>query len=325
MRKRRNVQTPRRRATSGTRVSPRKSGHDQDVEDVPILDKWKIAREMIVHEDALTSQRITWILQYNGFLFAAVGLVIGALNHHEVKNSTAILMYGLFGLAACALGVRLSGASHEQLKGAFQQLRVITSWWHGQVKGELANSFISQKKWEELLAIEDDQVWRARLAELSPVLDAQKFPPIRNTYFRPLGFRKHELPWIFRVGWLSFAVLLIANMTLQHQRIQNNIGGVSERDSARLNRTEINLCIDLRNVPEIHLTPADETAAQPAPSPWVRPAEGPKKSDRVGTDLPSVRRETSRTSNITLPAMMLTAIAGLISIVACFSKRSLNT
>ena len=50
--------------------------------------RWEMARELIEHEDNLVNHRIGWILNLQGFLFAALGLGASAWSVGPTRNTT---------------------------------------------------------------------------------------------------------------------------------------------------------------------------------------------------------------------------------------------
>lgn len=89
--------------------------------------RWEMARELIEHEDNLVNHRIGWLLNLQGFLFAALGLGASALVSGANKEYDQMI-YGLLyaiSLAGCCQPFLIMSS----LKAARDQVFAVENWW----------------------------------------------------------------------------------------------------------------------------------------------------------------------------------------------------
>ena len=96
------------------------------------LEKYKLARACIEHENALIAQRITWFLTLQGFLFAAYFLVTRtALESGEIATAVRLLTIAAIWVISL-LGIGSSVVVYCILEMALQELLYFASWWQEQ-------------------------------------------------------------------------------------------------------------------------------------------------------------------------------------------------
>lgn len=172
---------------------------------------WDAAREIITHEDTLTHYRMIWLLQYNGFLFATVGLIVGAINNPTQNDYLSVLLMTSFGLFACYLGWILNKSSYFQLLGAFQQLEVVTLWWNEKRKSLFPGDTILESIDTTKLESPEGPNRTVALKSLGDILRSQTLPPIRNWFNARGRPRRYELPQHFQIGWVVLGSVLVFN------------------------------------------------------------------------------------------------------------------
>lgn len=97
------------------------------------LELYKLARAQIEHEDTLVSQRITWYLTLQGFLFTAVFLTAADLldptkaGMHSTGRLYLAIAIGLL----CVLGIGSSITRYLLIRAAYRQIEKVSGWWNG--------------------------------------------------------------------------------------------------------------------------------------------------------------------------------------------------
>ncbi|WP_326532775.1 hypothetical protein [Pseudorhodoferax sp.] len=94
------------------------------------LEKYKLARAYIEHENILVGQRITWYITFQGFLFTAFFVAIGLLD--GVRFAQTIVEKPLIAVGVC--GVCIAGLISSALcfalqKVAYDQIKEVQTWW----------------------------------------------------------------------------------------------------------------------------------------------------------------------------------------------------
>ena len=90
-------------------------------------DRWKAAREIIAHEDNLTTHRLTWFLTLQGFLFTAFAFGISALTRGENKEYHPVIQAGLILIGSA--GAISPFLVVPMIKSAIRQRRAAGLWW----------------------------------------------------------------------------------------------------------------------------------------------------------------------------------------------------
>jgi hypothetical protein len=92
------------------------------------LSLYDSVRAYIAHEDELVNYRTTWMLTINGFLFAALGLILPKLLDETSKpslNLGAITLYLVFIGMLCLIGLVASFTSCNALSAAYESTLAI--------------------------------------------------------------------------------------------------------------------------------------------------------------------------------------------------------
>jgi hypothetical protein len=106
--------------------------HDDEIVD------WKRVRSAIEHENQLTNHRITWLLNSQGFLFAAFALIFQASTKMDVKDELrGFYQVILSGLAAIGIGVSLY--LHLAIRAAEIQHEILRQWWNKRIGDRYSN------------------------------------------------------------------------------------------------------------------------------------------------------------------------------------------
>lgn len=97
------------------------------------LDLYKLARSQIEHENTLVSQRITWYLTLQGFLFAAMFVVVGVIADPQklyCESETRLyLTIAIFLLQF--VGTTSSLVCYLLIRAAYKQIDRVVEWWKG--------------------------------------------------------------------------------------------------------------------------------------------------------------------------------------------------
>jgi hypothetical protein len=86
------------------------------------LEDAKVIREMIRHEDDVIDQRITWLCQIQGFLFAAL-----ALTWKEPTESRLVPVI-------CLVGLLVAVSSGLALRSARLAISNLVKWWDNKIR-----------------------------------------------------------------------------------------------------------------------------------------------------------------------------------------------
>ena len=97
------------------------------------LDRWKLARDVIQHEDNLVNQRLVWFLTLQGFLFTGLALSASALS--KVDTLSVYSSYYYLFVHTLMIFLSLTGSITPLLvipgaHDAYQHGRTITRWWN---------------------------------------------------------------------------------------------------------------------------------------------------------------------------------------------------
>jgi hypothetical protein len=144
--------------------------YDEDV-------RWKIAREIIEHEDNLINHRYTWLLTLQGFMFTGLVIGVGTLVNSEHKDHH-YLIHALLIVLAFA-GIIIPILMNSTLDAARRHNKAVSVWWDKVKDQEL-------KDWVNL-----------------PI--KQKFPPIKGggkteLNYSDYGIEENELNIPFHLG-----------------------------------------------------------------------------------------------------------------------------
>jgi hypothetical protein len=90
--------------------------------------RWRIARELIAHEDSLVNHRLGWFLTLQAFLFAGLGVGANALVNGSDKGY-GLLAHSLM-LLMCLTGVWSYFLTRPGLRAARRQVRAVEFWWY---------------------------------------------------------------------------------------------------------------------------------------------------------------------------------------------------
>lgn len=103
-------------------------------ENVVALERYKLARGQIEHENTLIGQRITWYLTLQGFLFAALFVALGLL--FDTSKFPKLLIARTDLAAAITVlpivGVFASVACFLLIRSAYAQIDRVVGWWSEQ-------------------------------------------------------------------------------------------------------------------------------------------------------------------------------------------------
>lgn len=106
---------------------------NKPVEKVGALDKFKLARGFIEHENILIGQRITWFLTLQGLLFTAFFLAV-QLPWEKASDCyrglSLVAIVGTFCIGA--LGIASSYVVWAIMRIALLEIRRVASWWKRQ-------------------------------------------------------------------------------------------------------------------------------------------------------------------------------------------------
>lgn len=91
------------------------------------LEAFKLIREYIVHEDNLVSQRMTWFLTLNSFLFASVALLTNATISADGPYSARDLY--LFALLLSFVGFVSCGKTKKSVRAAYDAIKALKDHW----------------------------------------------------------------------------------------------------------------------------------------------------------------------------------------------------
>lgn len=86
----------------------------------------KVIRQMIVHENELTSQRVQWLLTAQGLLFAALAVSLKEVNARPLV------------MPVCLLGVAVALATILNVCFATQAVGNLVAWWSAKEESKLA-------------------------------------------------------------------------------------------------------------------------------------------------------------------------------------------
>lgn len=103
-------------------------------DDVAPLERYKLARGQIEHENTLIGQRITWYLTLQGFLFAALFVALGLLfdTSKLPKCSIARTYFAAAITLLPMVGVLASVACFLLIRSAYAQIDRVVGWWSKQ-------------------------------------------------------------------------------------------------------------------------------------------------------------------------------------------------
>ncbi len=155
--------------------------------------RWEMARELIEHEDNLVNHRIGWILNLQGFLFAALGLGASALVSGANKEYD-VMIYGLLyaiSLAGCFAPFLIMSS----LKAARDQIFAVENWWELFGNKPVAN-------WNGLCAEEKFPPIKGKPVYHTTILSKRTMAEITHGFTGP-----YLIPPL--LGSIWFAVLLI--------------------------------------------------------------------------------------------------------------------
>ncbi|VWX62914.1 membrane hypothetical protein [Burkholderiales bacterium 8X] len=112
------------------RSDPRKATFTPEhLDGLEALDKFKLARAYIEHENTLIGQRITWFLTLQGFLFTAFFLT-AQLPWKDGKPMAGLWMLADVGTIVIAfLGAGSSLLVFVLLAMALRELELVGAWW----------------------------------------------------------------------------------------------------------------------------------------------------------------------------------------------------
>ena len=104
------------------------------LEDIAALERYKLARAQVEHENNLISQRITWYLTLQGFLFAALFVAVGLLfDAHKFPKFEIARSYLAAAIAVLpVVGALASVACFLLIRSAYAQIDAVVSWWSAQ-------------------------------------------------------------------------------------------------------------------------------------------------------------------------------------------------
>jgi hypothetical protein len=97
------------------------------------LDAWKLARRAVEHEDGLVTDRLTAYLTLQGFLFAALGIIVKSyVEQYKATERIGLevpLFLIAFGLVICTIGIISSIITNWGIQTAYDQNDAIEEWW----------------------------------------------------------------------------------------------------------------------------------------------------------------------------------------------------
>jgi hypothetical protein len=95
----------------------------------------ELVRQMIRHEDELVNERLTWLGQFEGFLFVAYGLAVKDLN--DPVLTWVVCLAGLLIAASILTATLRSDAAVDQLREQWKQNRgsLEGNCWEPDVQG----------------------------------------------------------------------------------------------------------------------------------------------------------------------------------------------
>ena len=113
----------------------------REPEKIGDLELYKLARAQIEHENTLVSQRITWYLTLQGFLFTAVFLTAANLvDPNKVGMDPRGRLYLAIAIGLlCVLGIISSVACYLLIRAAYRQIDEVSGWWNE--RSDLAAKF----------------------------------------------------------------------------------------------------------------------------------------------------------------------------------------
>jgi MFS family permease len=98
-----------------------------------LLEKWKIGRSVIEGESGVISWKLSAFLTLQGFLFAALGIVISSyLEALHTQPDRKMRMHGMsinFGLLMCSVGLVSSLITFAALLATLDYTREVADWW----------------------------------------------------------------------------------------------------------------------------------------------------------------------------------------------------
>lgn len=284
-----------------------------------VHEQWTAAREIITHEDTLTHYRMTWMLQYNGFLFATVAVIVGFINNPTQVDPLSVFFVSIFGVFGCLLGFILNRSSHAQLLGAFQQLEVVTLWWNHRLKSLLPGDPSFEMLNVETLELPDTSDRDAKMKTIGQALKKHSLPPIRN-WFSPRGRpRRYELPQYFQLVWIFLLGVVLINGGIRTCQLSNRMENAWE-GKAIVAYTD--------NSVNVEMLPASDSSGQnqePPPTPEVNPvAPTPERVSDSATALRSSADTVRRASRDTLGNSLFVVTAILMFIVSILISQKAN-
>lgn len=101
----------------------------------PAIIDWKRVRTALEHENTLTNQRVTWVLQTQGFLFGVYGLlttkIVDLLNVKPPVPSpeTVVVPIQILLAVICVLGIAICALLTSGVKAAHTQHECLKIWW----------------------------------------------------------------------------------------------------------------------------------------------------------------------------------------------------
>ncbi len=96
--------------------------------------RWGVARSMITHEDSLISGRLSSFLTLQGFLFAALGVVVKVYVDQESKRLPGLVR--VFSLIISLVGAWSSCITYFGVQAAYEQNGKTIAWWNAFLKNE---------------------------------------------------------------------------------------------------------------------------------------------------------------------------------------------
>ena len=96
----------------------------------PVVVKWKIARDLIEHENGLVGQRLTWLLASQTVLLSIYSFILGEF--YKYNKNTECIKSGFEPVTLLVLvvvGIYICLSVAVLLNAAVRQLRVVDKWW----------------------------------------------------------------------------------------------------------------------------------------------------------------------------------------------------
>jgi hypothetical protein len=161
------------------------------------LAQWKLVRSAIEHENILVSNRVTWLLATQLFLFAGYSSIfVQALQKDQLFGSRKV--YASFLIISC-IGIYICILAWANLRAAQRMIGRLRDWWIRHYSLEA----LSEEDWIKLI---------------QQFSSEKRFPPVNGIFTERLHelFSEMRLPAVIATCWLLLLALTTALFARRH-------------------------------------------------------------------------------------------------------------